>query len=39
MSRARDVVDLIARALADHPDAVRVTEREHKGQTLVELFM
>ena len=39
MSRARDVVDLIARALADHPDAVRVTERSNHGQTLVELFM
>ena len=39
MSRARDVVETIARALADHPDAVRVTERAHHGQTLVELFM
>lgn len=39
MSRARDVVEVVARALADHPDAVRVSEREHKGQTLVELFM
>ncbi len=39
MSRARDVVEVIARALADHPDAVRVTERSHGGQTLVELFM
>ena len=39
MSRARDLVDVIARALADHPGAVRVTERSHRGQTLVELFM
>ena len=39
MSRARDVVEVVARTLADHPDAVRVTEREHRGQTLVELFM
>ena len=39
MSRARDVVEVVARALADRPDAVRVTEREHRGQTLVELFM
>jgi predicted RNA-binding protein YlqC (UPF0109 family) len=39
VSRARDVVEVVARALADHPDAVRVTEREHKGQRLVELFM
>ena len=39
VSRARDVVEVVARALADQPDAVRVTEREHRGQTLVELFM
>ena len=39
MSRARDVVEVVARALADAPDAVRVTERQHRGQTLVELFM
>ena len=36
MSRCRDVGEVLARAL---PDAVRVTERQHKGQTLVELFM
>lgn len=39
MSRVRDVVEVVARSLADHPDAVRVTERQHRGQTLVELFM
>ena len=39
MSRCRDVVEVVARVLADHPDAVRVTEREHRGQALVELFM
>jgi predicted RNA-binding protein YlqC (UPF0109 family) len=39
VSRCREVVEVVARALADHPDAVRVTEREHNGQTLVELFM
>ncbi|PYR58628.1 MAG: RNA-binding protein [Acidobacteria bacterium] len=39
MSRARDVVEVIAKALADHPDAVRVTEQAHRGQTVVELFM
>jgi predicted RNA-binding protein YlqC (UPF0109 family) len=33
------VVEVVARTLADHPDAVRVTERDHQGQTLVELFM
>jgi uncharacterized protein len=39
VSRARDVVEVVARTLADRPEAVRVTEREHRGQTLVELFM
>ncbi|MEO6212932.1 MAG: KH domain-containing protein [Vicinamibacterales bacterium] len=39
MSRARDVVEVVARALADQPDAVRVNERESKGQTVVELSM
>lgn len=39
MSRARDVVEVVARTLADRPEAVRVTERSHRGQTLVELFM
>ena len=39
MSRARDVVEVVAKALADRPDAVRVTEREAKGQTFVELAM
>ncbi len=39
MSRARDVVEVVARALADHPTDVKVTEAEHRGQLLVELFM
>lgn len=39
MSRARDVVEVVARTLADQPDAVRVTEKDQRGQTLVELFM
>lgn len=39
MSRARDVVEVLARALADHPDAVKVTERASKGQTILELSM
>ncbi len=39
MSRARDVVEVVARALADHPDSVQVTERSNGGQTQVELFM
>ncbi len=39
MSRAREVVEVVARQLADRPDDVRVTEREHRGQVLLELFM
>jgi predicted RNA-binding protein YlqC (UPF0109 family) len=39
VSRARDVVEVVARVLADHPDQVKVTETEHRGQLLVELFM
>ena len=39
MSRSRDVVEVVARTLADRPQAVRVSEREHIGQTLIELFM
>jgi predicted RNA-binding protein YlqC (UPF0109 family) len=39
VSRARDVVEVVAKALADKPDAVRVTERDARGQTYVELAM
>jgi predicted RNA-binding protein YlqC (UPF0109 family) len=39
VSRARDVVEVIARTLADQPDGVRVIEQAHRGQTLIELFM
>jgi uncharacterized protein len=39
VSRARDVVEVVARALADRPEQIRVVESEHRGQTLVELFM
>ena len=39
MSRARAVVEAIAKALADKPDAVNVTEREARGQMFVELTM
>jgi predicted RNA-binding protein YlqC (UPF0109 family) len=39
VSRARDVVEVVAKALADKPDAVRVMEREGRGQTFVELAM
>jgi len=39
VSRARDVVEAIAKALADKPDGVGVTEREARGQTWLELTM
>jgi predicted RNA-binding protein YlqC (UPF0109 family) len=39
VSRAREVVEVVARTLADKPDAVRVTERDARGQTFVELMM
>ena len=33
----RAVVEVIARALVDQPDAVRVTETERRGMTVLEL--
>ena len=35
----RAVVEVMARALTDQPDAVRVTESQHKHKTLIELFV
>jgi predicted RNA-binding protein YlqC (UPF0109 family) len=31
------VVEVVARALVDHPDAVRVTEAVRRGMTIIEL--
>jgi len=39
MSRASAVVEAVAKALADRPDSVHVTEREARGQLFVELTM
>lgn len=39
MSELKDVADVLARALADQPQAVSVTESEHRGTTLVEVFV
>ena len=39
MSQARDVVEVVARALVDEPEAVEVTETEHRGVAVVELFV
>jgi predicted RNA-binding protein YlqC (UPF0109 family) len=39
VSRARDVVDVIAKALAARPEAVGVTESDRRGQTVIEITM
>lgn len=39
MSRARDVVEVVARALAARPNDVVVEEFERRGGTIVELTM
>jgi len=39
MSGVREAVEVLARALTDKPDEVRVTESQHKTTTLVELFV
>jgi len=36
-SPLRAVVEVVARALVDRPDAVRVTESQRRGMTIVEL--
>ena len=36
-SPLRAVVEVIARALVDQPDAVKVTESQRRGMTVVEL--
>ena len=35
----RAVVEVLAKALTDRPDAVRVIESKHKDVTLIELFV
>lgn len=39
MSPVGALVGDIAKALADHPDQVTVAETDHRGLTLVEVFM
>jgi predicted RNA-binding protein YlqC (UPF0109 family) len=39
VSGARDVVEVVARALAERPDEVVVTETDRRGQTVIELTM
>jgi predicted RNA-binding protein YlqC (UPF0109 family) len=33
----RAVVEVVVRALVDHPDAVKVTETQRRGMTVLEL--
>jgi predicted RNA-binding protein YlqC (UPF0109 family) len=35
----RAVVEVLAKALADRPEAVRVTESQHQQVTLIEVFV
>jgi uncharacterized protein len=37
VSRARDVAETVTRALVDRPEAVRVTEAEHRDGAVVEV--
>jgi hypothetical protein len=39
VSHARDVAETVTRALVDRPDAVRVTEVEHRDADVVEIFV
>jgi uncharacterized protein len=39
MSVVRDVVEILARALTDKPDEVRVIESQHRETTLIELYV
>jgi predicted RNA-binding protein YlqC (UPF0109 family) len=39
VSVIREVVEVLARALTDRPDEVKVVESEHRGTTLVELYV
>jgi len=39
VSRARNVVEVVARALAATPEDVHVTEFDRRGTTIVELSM
>lgn len=39
MSGVREVVEVLARALTDRPDDVHVVESQHRGATVVELYV
>lgn len=39
MSAVRSVVEVLAKALTDTPEEVAVVESQHRGTTLVELYV
>jgi predicted RNA-binding protein YlqC (UPF0109 family) len=39
VSRARDVAEIVIKALVDRPGEVRVTETPHRGGSLIEVFV
>ncbi len=39
MSHARDVAEVVVKALVLQPEAVRVTETDQRGLTVVEVFV
>lgn len=39
MSAVKSVVEVLAKALTDTPDQVHVVESQHRGTTLVELYV
>ena len=39
MSAVSSVVEVLAKVLTDTPDQVRVVETQHRGTTLVELYV
>lgn len=39
MSHARDVAEIVIKALVDDPDQVRVTETDQRGAAVVEVFV
>jgi predicted RNA-binding protein YlqC (UPF0109 family) len=39
VSHARDVAEVVIKALADEPDRVRVTEVDQRGTAVIEVFV
>ncbi len=39
MSHARDVAEVVIKALVDEPDQVRVTETDQRGTAVIEVFV